>query len=119
MKVTMQVTPKIKVEFESTAQTDMFKQLSELQEVFGEERCGKCKANNLKFVVRTVKENNYYELRCQKCNAVFSFGIHRSTGNTLFPKRRDNDDGEVTGEPNGWLPDNGWLKWDPEQKRRV
>ena len=51
-----------------------------------EEKCGLCGSNNLRFVVRNVEGNDYYELRCVDCGALLAFGQHKK-GGTLFPKR--------------------------------
>lgn len=103
--------------FESESDTDLFEQLAHFQEVFDHERCGKCGNENLKFVVRrvTTKKNKlakYYELRCtnMKCRAKLEFGVHQDTGNTLFPKTKDED---------GYRPDGGWIAWDNERKQNV
>ncbi len=49
------------------------------------------------------------------CRAVLSMGVHRGEAGTLFP-RRHTEAGDGVKE---WLPDNGWLKWDPEAERMV
>ena len=77
------------------------------QEVFEESKCGKCGSENLKFVVRTVDDNEYFELRCMDCGAKLAFGSMKKGGG-LFPKRKDGDN---------WLPDNGWTKWNPKTKQ--
>jgi ribosomal protein L40E len=74
--------------------------------VFEETKCGKCGSENLRFVVRTVDENEYFELRCMDCGAKLAFGSMKKGGG-LFPKRKDGDN---------WLPDGGWLKWNPKTK---
>lgn len=50
---------KISVEFEGEAQKDLFAQIAAFQEIFEETACGKCGSENLRFVVRTVDENDY------------------------------------------------------------
>lgn len=92
---------RINVEFEADTQRDIFEQIAKFQEVFEEDVCGKCGNERLKFIVRTVDDNQYYELRCVKCGAKLAFGSHKKGGG-LFPKRKDGDK---------WLPDNGWVKW--------
>lgn len=90
------------VQFESDTQKDMFSQIAAFQEVFGEEKCGKCGSTNLRFVVRTVDDNEYYELRCLDCGARLAYGVNKK-GGTIFPKRKDKD--------NKWLEHKGWVKW--------
>ena len=74
MKVTYQTqNGKLKVELEGDSQRDIFGEISKFQEVFEEDTCGKCGSGNIKFVVRNVDENLYYELRCADCGAKLSF----------------------------------------------
>ena len=95
---------RVSVEFDGNSQKEFVKQIAAFEEVFGETKCGKCDSENIKFVVRTVNGNDYYELRCNDCGAKLAFGQQREGGG-LFPKRKDDD---------GWLPDNGWVKWNKE-----
>jgi ribosomal protein L40E len=99
---------RLKVELEGDSQKDLFEAISKFQEVFDETSCGKCGSENLRFVVRNVEDNLYYELRCLDCGARLSFGVHKKGGG-LFPKRKDND--------GKWLPDGGWLKWNPKTEQ--
>ncbi len=98
---------RMSAELEADTQTELFKQVSRFQEVFEETTCGKCGSNNIKFVVRNVDDNFYYELRCKDCGAKLAFGCHK-TGGGLFPKRKEGDE---------WLPDNGWVKWNPKTEK--
>jgi ribosomal protein L40E len=99
---------RIKVEVEGESQKDVFLELSKFQEVFEETACGKCGSENIRFVVRNVDDNLYYELRCMDCGARLSFGVHKKGGG-LFPKRKDND--------GKWLQDGGWTKWNPKTEK--
>jgi DNA-directed RNA polymerase subunit RPC12/RpoP len=107
----MEVTKKVgslTITFEGETQKDIVKQLSSLEEVFGESACGKCGSENLRWVVRENDGNEYYELRCLDCGAKLAFGVNKKGGG-LFPKRKD-------GEGN-WLPDKGWTKWNNKTKQ--
>ena len=106
MKATYRVNEKISFEIESEGQKELFKELATVQEIFGESKCGVCGSENIKFVVRTVEDNEYYELRCMDCGATLSFGQHKK-GGTLFPKRKD--------ENGNWLENGGWHKWQKDQ----
>tara|TARA_Y100000310_G_C20481014_1_gene714680 strand:- start:332 stop:667 length:336 start_codon:yes stop_codon:yes gene_type:complete len=97
---------RISVELEAETQRDAFQQLSDFQEIFDEVSCGKCASENLRFVVRTVDENQFYEIRCLDCGARLEFGSMKQ-GGRLFPRRKDKE--------GNWLPDNGWVKWDKEK----
>jgi hypothetical protein len=89
-------------EFDSESPRELFKELSRFQEVFEEGVCGKCGSTNIKFVVRTVDDNEYFELRCADCGAKLAFGSNKKGGG-LFPKRK--------GPDGSYLPNNGWTKW--------
>ena len=92
----------IKVEAEH--QKGLFKELAATQEIFeAEAECGCCRSKELRFRVRVVDENEFYELVCH-CGARFEFGQHKK-GSSLFPKRRA-EDGTI-------LPNRGWAKWEP------
>ena len=98
----------LNVEFECDTPKEVFNQLSVFQEVFGETKCGKCGSENLRYVVRMVDDNQYYEIRCQDCGAKLAFGANKKGGG-LFPKRKDSE--------GNWLPDKGWTKWNPKTKQ--
>ncbi len=99
---------RISIEIEGDSHRDLFTGIAKFQEVFEENVCQKCKGENIRFVVRNVDDNLYYELRCADCGARLSFGVHKKGGG-LFPKRKD---------PEGnWLPDNGWVKWNPKTNK--
>ena len=106
MKVTYTTNNKrISAEIEGDSHRDIFAEISKFQEVFEQSVCGKCGSENIRFVVRTVDDNQYYELRCADCGARLSFGANKKGGG-LFPKRKDSD--------GNWLPDSGWVKWNPK-----
>ena len=102
MKVLYKANDKLTFELEGSGQKEVFKELATIQEIFAEESCGLCNKSSIKFVVRSVEGNDYYEMRCTDCGATLAFGQHKK-GGTLFPKRRDDD--------NNWLPNRGWHKY--------
>lgn len=100
-----------KLEFEIDGENEktLFKGIAKLSEVFGaEDKCGLCKKANISFRVRTIEDNDFYELHCSDCNATFQFGQHKK-GNSLFPKRKD--------ENGVWLPNHGWSKYVAAKKQ--
>jgi|15BtaG_2_1085339.scaffolds.fasta_scaffold00145_3 hypothetical protein len=95
------------VELEGDGQTDIFQAVGRFQEVFGQNKCGRCGNDDVRFVVRNNDDNLYHEIHCKdlNCRAKLAFGAHK-TGGGLFPKRKDGDD---------WLPNGGWVRWNKEK----
>lgn len=102
MKLKYKVNDKLEFELEGNGQKEVFKELSTIQEIFAEDSCGVCNKRDIRYIVRNVDGNDFYELRCTDCGAVLAFGQHKK-GGTLFPKRKD--------ESNNYLPNRGWHKW--------
>lgn len=97
------VSGRISFELEGSNPKEIFRAIAEVQEVFeADTTCGCCLKDKLIFRVRTVEDNEFYELHCQNCSADLSFS-QRKTGGRLYPKRRD-----ATGKV---LPDGGWAVW--------
>ena len=107
MKVTY-TSGKISVEIEADTQIELFQRLAKFQEIIAETKCGKCDSENIRFQVRNVDDNLYYELKCMDCGAKLAFGVMKK-GGRLFPKRKDKE--------GNWLPDGGWVKWNPDTQR--
>lgn len=108
MKLKKRLSNNVEIEVEGDGQKDLFKQLASVEEIFGEEKCGMCGKPNIRFMVRSVEGNDYFELKCLSCHASLSYGQHKK-GGTLFPKRKDDN--------NNWLDNNGWYKWQPKDKQ--
>lgn len=102
----IKVNDKLTLKVSAEGQKELFKNLSTVQEIFGENACGMCGDTNIKYVVRTVDDNDYFENRCGKCGAVLSYGQHKK-GGTIFPKRRDSD--------GNYLENRGWHKYVPKK----
>jgi len=97
---------RLAIKVEATTAKELFKAVASVDELFnGETSCGLCQSTDLRFVVREVDGNDYFELRC-KCGGKFQFG-QKKKGGELFPKRRDD---------NGFLPNGGWAKYDGKEK---
>lgn len=106
MQVTYQSKNGLTATFEGE-EKEVFKGLAHFQEIF-DHVCvvGKETATDVKFVVRTVDDVEYYELRVVSGplkGYKFEFGQNKK-GGTLFPKRKDKD--------GNWLENNGWTKWE-------
>jgi DNA-directed RNA polymerase subunit RPC12/RpoP len=110
MKINYTSEAGVTVEIEAGTSKEAFSQLATFQEVFNHSKCGKCGSTRLQFVVRTVDDNDYYEIRCMDCGAKLQFGANK-VGGGLFPKRKNG-----VGD---WLPDNGWVKWDKNLGKEV
>jgi hypothetical protein len=110
MKITYRARNGLSAEMQGENQKDLFQQIASFQEVFEETVCGACSGEDLRFVVRNVDDNDFYELHCQtvSCRSRLAFGQHKK-GGSLFPSRKDKD--------GKWLPKNGWTKWNPETKK--
>lgn len=103
MKVTYQVTPRLTFEVEGDHQKDVFKKLAQIDAIFGINMCPMTKSTNLKFVVKEVDGNEYYEIHDRDNPGVMmQFGQHK-TGNTMFP-RKNKESGHV------------WFKWSGKPK---
>lgn len=102
-------TPLVTFELEASTPKDMFKLIAETQEVFGEKACGKCGKCNIRFVVRTVDGNDYFEFQCLDCGARLSLGQSKQKPGHLFPIRKlnkqgkpDRKTGEYDAKGKGW-----------------
>ena len=111
MKATYKVSEKLTFTIEGETQKDVFRQLSEIDEVFNNQTCpltssGK-PTNNVRFSVRTVDDNEFFEMRSlDPPFARKSFGQHKGTKGTLFPRNKDKD--------GNWIDNNGWYVWKKE-----
>lgn len=90
------------IEVQTDEVRELFRLVAAVQDVFEAETvCGLCESQRLQNQVRTVSENDYFELICRDCHARFAFGLNKKGGG-LFPKRRG---------PDGLLPNGGWARW--------
>lgn len=105
MKLTMKISDTTSCEVDGDTQSEVFEQLAAVQEIFANGVCGKCGNKDVRYVVRTIDDNKYYEMRCNdtKCRAKLSFGQNKKGGG-LFPKRKDGDK---------WLDHGGWTVYVP------
>jgi len=68
---------------------EMFKELARISATFEDSACAKCGNKDLKYVVREVGGNSFYEMRCSdhKCKAKLTFGTPQTGVKDLYPKR--------------------------------
>ncbi len=115
MRVEYKVNDRITIAAEGETPQDIFKQISRLQESFGEEECGKCHSKKLTFTHRVSSEYDFYELKCQDCYAKLEFGQGKDK---FYPKRMVVDaKGKTIKDANGkgeYRPDRGWFKYNKE-----
>ena len=115
MKATIKLN-NILVEVEAEKQNELFSQLAQVSEIFGESKCGLCGGTAIKPTVRHVtsgkKTYDYYEWVClnQACRAKLSLGQNLE-GDTLFPKRKLDPKGKPDSENGKYGKHNGWSKY--------
>jgi len=119
MKVEFKANDKVTLVAEGESQLEVFENLASMQEVFAEEKCGKCSSDRLSFKVRKVPDGKkffyYPELVCQKCYAKLTYG---QSDAGLFPIRYERKEKEYVKDANGKnipLGTNGWIKWNKEK----
>lgn len=134
MKAQIKTGSKLIIEVEEDSETELFEAISSASETFTHEECGCCKNTTLRYVVREVGGNKYYELHCTdyKCRARLPFGVAKKNKGKLYPKRRwdslsngkEEDETKLAGERlkrasekayadahGGYLANNGWYKY--------
>ena len=98
-------TGRLVIEVEGPNAKAIFERIAEVQEILdADAQCGCCGSPQIKFRVRDVKGNRFFELHCEACHARLAFGQNRD-GVGLFPRRFDD-----SRKP---LPNRGWAKFLP------
>jgi hypothetical protein len=120
LKVDLKVSSTVTISAEADKPTELFEQISLLQEVFSHDKCGKCGEKNLRYIVRTDSDKNkYYELQCQSCYAKLTFGQNKDNLGRLYPRRKETDKKSIMQgklEKDAKLPDNGWVRYNLQKK---
>lgn len=118
MKIERWLSPRTCVTVEADTHMAIFEQLVAAQEVFGEKCCGKCKSENIEYVIRKAsqgkKEFPYPEMRCKDCWAKLKYG---QSDETFFPVRFKREGKEYVKDKDGRnipIGDNGWVKYNKE-----
>lgn len=84
---------RITLELEGGTQKELFAAIADAQDVFDADTvCGLCNGQDLRFQVRHIEGNAFYELACRGCTARLTFGQHKE-GGTLYPKRGEGNRG--------------------------
>jgi hypothetical protein len=121
MRATVRVTPVLSLDVEGETAKGLFKGIAEAQATFEDSACGACNGTDIRYVVRQVDSNEFYEVHCQnfKCRAKLSYG-HNKDGKTMYPKRYEVDNkGKAKKTADGktvYLPNKGWTIYKPEDK---
>lgn len=114
MKVTVWVSKNLSVEVEGEDNKSVFKGISDAQALFEDSCCGDCGSEDVKYQVREVEDNQFYEMVCKKCFAKLSYG-HAKTGGKMYAKRMEVDNkGKAIKDESGkgkQLPHRGWVKY--------
>lgn len=117
MQVTVWVSKNLSVQVEGDDNKAVFKGVAEAQELFSDSCCGACKSDNIKYQVREVEDNQFYEIVCNDCYSKLSYG-HAKTGGKMYPKRMETDNkGKAVKDKDGKgksLPHKGWVKYNRE-----
>lgn len=111
MKVVYHANANVSLESECSDVKEALQFLSGVSEVFSINKCGACKSEEVRPLVRHAAKGkqtfDFYELSCSSCKARLSFG-QLADGSGLFPKRKD-DEGN-------YLPNGGWTKFTPTKE---
>lgn len=95
----------------------VWEQLASLSEAFGERACGKCNSEEIRHVVRENDGGDkFYELHCQKCRARLRMSVTKKD-KRFFPKRKAGKDDASGLEEGKYLPNGGWMRFDPATKK--
>ena len=110
MKAIYQVTSQLKFEIEAENIKGIFEDLYNINNVFGNSVCGKCKSTDIKpLVQKDGKGRRYFKLECCKCHSQLKMGQHDGDSQTLFPRFTRHETKEV-------IPNNGWEKWSKDEE---
>lgn len=90
---------RIRFGFEVETGKAAFEAVATLQELFEEPKCGDCGSESIRFSVRNIDGNKYFNMLCDSCGAQLDFGQNKD-GKGLFLKRLDKDKNPLG--KNGW-----------------
>ncbi len=118
MKATFKVTENLTVEFDAESPKSIFETMAELSSTFEDTCCGNCQSVDIRYVIRKVEDNKFYEIHCQNpaCRAKLVYG-HSKDGKSTYPRRYEIDGkGKAKTDSDGksvYLKNKGWTKYVP------
>lgn len=121
LKVSFRVNGNTTVHAEGQNTAEVFEKLAMLCETFGEPDAVKgSERGDYVYRVREVDGNKFHELYSSSLNAKLPFGQNKETKH-VYPKRMETDSkGKAIRDDNGkakYLPDRGWLRWNPDTQK--
>lgn len=122
MKANINSDGSVTFEVTGDSESDIFKEIARIQEIFNHRTCGKCQCEHTRFVCRTDKQDNdWLEVVCQdpKCRAKLVYGQTKKNGQ-IYPKIKwdqlsEEQQKQRAAEQShaekhfGYLPNNGWF----------
>ncbi len=119
MEAIVKISQNVSIRVTGETAKAVFEGISDCQATFEDSVCGCCGSDDIRYVVREVEDNKFYEIHCQKlgCRAKVVYG-HSKDGKKMYPKRYEVDGkGKAKKDASGksvYLPNKGWTKYVPE-----
>jgi len=99
---------------EGESHAEIWEQLAQLEEAFGESACGQCKSMDVRHVVRENESGDkFYELHCMHCYARLRMSV-RKKGGAFYPRRKAVENDASGLEAGQWLPHYGWMRYNKD-----
>jgi len=103
---------------EGQSHVDVFRQLVDLQDLFGNSRCGKCGSDNTYYRIRKTEKDRkkfeYFEMSCRDCYAKLPYHMHDDDKKgSMYIQKRVPDEKK---EPNTEYYEGGWEKYNKPQE---
>lgn len=104
-------TPVGTFQIEGQTQADMFQSIADIQEMCSDKTCGLCNSSSIRYEVREVKGDRYFEIHCTECGATLKFGQRKEPKGSLFAQRKLDDNGKPDWRDGRHGAHRGWTKW--------
>lgn len=98
-------------QIEGTTQAELFRGIATVQGLVPDRVCGLCGSENIRYSVRDVDDNSYYEVGCMKCGAALKFGQNKSPKGGLFIHRKLDSNGKPDFKNGTYGEHRGWTKY--------